>query len=64
MKKLVALLTALMMLVCALPVLSTAEEAPAVDTSEHVTITYRVSGDIPTDRTLEGLAKVKEILGC
>ena len=62
MKKLVALLTALMMLVCALPVLSTAEEAPAVDTSEHVTITYLVTGDIPTDRTEEVLAKINEIL--
>ena len=68
MKKLVALLTALMMLVAALPVIASAEEADAwdawadIDTSEHVVITYMTTGDIPTDRTEEILAKVNEIL--
>ena len=67
MKKLVALLTALMMLVVALPVVASAEadawDAWAdIDTSEHVVITYMTTGDIPTDRTEEILAKVNEIL--
>ena len=59
MKKLVALLTALTMLVCALPVM--AEEA-AIDTSEHVVVTYLVTGDIPNNRTNEVLGKINELL--
>ena len=56
MKKLVALLTAIMLLVCALPAVA------EVDTSEHVVITYLVTGDIPTNRTNEVLGKINEIL--
>ena len=63
MKKMVALLTALLMVVCALPVVAMADEAaPTVDTSEHKVITYLVTGDIPTDRTNEVLAIINEKL--
>lgn len=59
MKKALALLVAMMMLVLALPAVA---EQPAIDTSEHVTVTYLVTGDIPTNRTDEVLAKINEIL--
>ena len=58
MKKLIALLVAMLMLVTALPVMAES----AIDTSEHVVITYLVTGDVPTDRTEEVLAKINEIL--
>ena len=56
MKKLVALLVAIMMVAMLLPAF--AED----DLSEHVTITYLVTGDIPTDKTDAILAKVNEYL--
>ena len=58
MKKLVALLTALVMLVALLPVVALGD----VDTSEHVVITYMVTGDVPSDKTNEVLAKINEKL--
>ena len=57
MKKMVAILLALMMLWCILP--ATAE---GIDTSEHVKIVYLVTGDKPTNRTDEVLAKINELL--
>ena len=60
MKKLVALLVAMMMLTAMLPVMAMADSA--IDTSEHVVITYLVTGDIPTNRTEEVLAKINEKL--
>ncbi|MGN1020697.1 MAG: extracellular solute-binding protein, partial [Aristaeellaceae bacterium] len=60
MKKLVALLVALMMFATMLPVMAMADSA--IDTSEHVVITYLVTGDPPTNRTDEVLAKINEIL--
>ena len=61
MKKLVALLIALTMVLACAPVVM-AEEATAIDTSEHVVVTYMVTGDIPTNRTNEVLALVNEKL--
>ena len=58
MKKLIALLVAMLMLVTALPAMAES----AIDTSEHVVITYLVTGDVPTDHTDEVLAKINEIL--
>ena len=58
MKKLVSLLLAMLMLVSMLPMAA----AEGIDTSEHVVINYLVTGDIPTDRTDEVLAKINEIL--
>ncbi|MGN0747489.1 MAG: extracellular solute-binding protein [Aristaeellaceae bacterium] len=60
MKKLVALLVALMMFATMLPVMAMADSA--IDTSEHVVITYLVTGDPPTNRTDEVLAKINEKL--
>ena len=60
MKKLVALLIALTMVLACMPVM--AEEASTIDTSEHVVVTYMVTGDIPTNRTNEVLALVNEKL--
>jgi len=60
MKKIVALLLALALMVCAMPVVM-AEET-AIDTSEHVKIVYLVTGNKPTDRTDEVLAKINELL--
>ena len=60
MKKLVALLVALMMFATMLPVMAMADSA--IDTSEHVVITYLVTGDPPTNRTEEVLAKINEKL--
>ena len=60
MKKLVALLVAMMMLTAMLPVMAMADST--IDTSEHVVITYLVTGDIPTNRTEEVLAKINEKL--
>ena len=60
MKKLVALLVATMMLTAMLPVMAMADST--IDTSEHVVITYLVTGDIPTNRTEEVLAKINEKL--
>lgn len=57
MKKLVALLVALMLAVSLLPAM-----AEGIDTSEHVVITYLVTGDIPTNRTDEVLGKINELL--
>jgi len=56
MKKLVALLMAMLMVLGCVPALA------EIDTSEHVTITYLVTGDIPTNRTDEVLAKINEKL--
>ena len=56
MKKLVALLMAMLMVLGCAPALA------EIDTSEHVTITYLVTGDIPTNRTDEVLAKINEKL--
>ena len=58
MKKLIALLTALAMLVVMLPIVASAD----VDTSEHVVITYMVTGDVPSDKTNEVLALINEKL--
>ena len=60
MKKLVALLVALMMFATMLPVMAMADSA--IDTSEHVVITYLVTGDPPTNRTEDVLAKINEKL--
>lgn len=57
MKKLVALLVALMLVVALLPAM-----AEGIDTSEHVVITYLVTGDIPANRTDEVLGRINEIL--
>ena len=54
MKKLLSLLVALMMVVAMLPVIASADSP--------VTITYVVTGDIPTNRTDEVLDKINEIL--
>lgn len=56
MKKLVALVMALLMIVSCVPAMA------EIDTSEHVVITYMVTGDIPTNRTEEVLAKINEKL--
>lgn len=56
MKKMLALLMTVLMLVSALPALA------EVDTSDHVVVTYLVTGDIPNNRTNEVLAKINEIL--
>ena len=56
MKKLVALLLAMLMVLSCVPAMA------EIDTSEHVTITYLVTGDIPTNRTDEVLAKINEKL--
>ena len=57
MKKLAAVLLSKLMLVSMFSAI-----AEDIDTSEHVVITYLVTGDIPTDRTDEVLAKINEIL--
>ncbi|MCQ2457305.1 MAG: ABC transporter substrate-binding protein [Clostridia bacterium] len=54
MKKLVALLLAVMMIAALLPIVASADEP--------VTITYLVTGDIPTNRTDEVLAMINEKL--
>lgn len=56
MKKLVALVMALLMVISCVPAMA------EIDTSEHVVITYMVTGDIPTNRTEEVLAKINEKL--
>ena len=57
MKKLLAiLLAAVMMLGLVAPAMA------EVDTSEHVKIVYLVTGDKPTNRTNEVLAKINELL--
>ena len=58
MKKLVAMLIALVMLCCMLPAMAEG----TIDTSEHVKIVYLVTGDKPTNRTDEVLAKINELL--
>ena len=55
MKKLIALLLTLALAAMMLPCIAVADEA--VDTSEHVVITYMVTGDKPTNKTDEVLAK-------
>ena len=62
MKKLVALLIALTMLLACLPVMADDAATADIDTSEHVVVTYMVTGDIPTNRTNEVLALVNEKL--
>lgn len=57
MKKLVALLAAMVLLASLMPMAMAAD-----DLSEHVVITYMVTGDVPTDKTNEVLAKMNEIL--
>ena len=59
MRKLIALLLTLAMMCCLLP--ATVAEG-AIDTSEHVKIVYLVTGDKPTNRTDEVLAKINEKL--
>jgi len=59
-KRTVCMLVALMMLAALLPTLATAESA--IDTSEHVVITYLVTGNVPTDKTEETLAVLNEKL--
>lgn len=59
MKKLVSILLAMLMMLSLLPVSAMAE---GIDTSEHVVINYLVTGDIPTNRTDEVLAKINEKL--
>ena len=56
MKRLLALLTALMVLACAIPALAD------IDTSKHEVITMLVTGDVPNNRTNEVLAKINELL--
>ena len=58
MKKWLSLALALVMCLSLLPVHGEAD----IDTSEHVVITYLVTGDKPTDRTDEILAKFNEKL--
>ena len=60
MKKLIALLLTLVLTAMMLPCIAVADEA--VDTSEHVVITYMVTGDKPTNKTDEVLAKINAIL--
>ena len=56
MKKLFAVLLAMVMLLGIVPALA------EIDTSEHVKIVYLVTGDKPTNRTDEVLAKINELL--
>ncbi|NLD01988.1 MAG: hypothetical protein GX674_01670, partial [Clostridiales bacterium] len=56
MKKLVSLFLALLMVSALVPVLA------QPDTSEHVVITYLVTGDIPTNKTNEVLKVLNEKL--
>lgn len=61
MKKIVTLLLALSMLLCAIPAVAESavdykEWFGDVDTSEHVVLTYLVTGDIPTNKTDEVMA--------
>ncbi len=58
MRKIVSLLLAAMMLLALVP----AAVAEGIDTSEHVVITYLVTGDIPTNKTNEVLAVLNEKL--
>ena len=58
MRKLIAILMTLAMVCCLLPV----AVAEGIDTSEHVKIVYLVTGDKPTNRTDEVLAKINELL--
>lgn len=60
MKKLISLLLTLVLTAMMLPCIAVADEA--VDTSEHVVITYMVTGDKPTNKTDEVLAKINAIL--
>lgn len=60
MKKTLSLLLALVMVLGLVPVMASAEAA--VDTSEHVVLTYLVTGDIPTNKTDEVLAVLNEKL--
>ena len=56
MKKLVSLMMALLMIISCIPAMA------ADDLSEHVVITYLVTGDKPTNRTEEVLAEINKIL--
>lgn len=56
MKKIVSLLLAMLMLLSVVPAMAEA------DTSEHVVITYLVTGDIPTNKTNDVLAVLNEKL--
>ena len=58
MKKLFALFLACAMLLSLIPAMADS----AIDTSEHVKIVYLVTGDKPTNRTDEVLAKINELL--
>ncbi len=58
MKKLIALLVAALMLVAMLPAMAES----TIDTSEHVVLTYLVTGDRPTDRTDEVLEIINGLL--
>ena len=61
MKKFLTVLLALAMVMAVLPVMASAD-ADSIDTSEHVVITYMVTGDKPTNKTDEVLAKLNEKL--
>ena len=58
MKKLLAVFLTLAMLLSIMPAVAES----AIDTSEHVKIVYLVTGDKPTNRTDEVLAKINELL--
>jgi len=59
MKKLVALFLVMILALSLVPAMA---ETPAIDTSEHVVLTYLVTGDVPTNKTEEVLAAFNEKL--
>lgn len=68
-KKLVSLLVALVMVLCLVPAMAETAATtdysqwfPGVDTSEHVVLTYLVTGNIPTNKTNDALAIINEKL--
>ena len=68
-KKLVSLLVALAMVLCLIPAMAETAETtdysswfPGVDTSEHVVLTFLVTGNIPTNKTNDELKVFNEKL--
>ena len=68
-KKLVSLLVALAMVLCLIPAMAETAETtdysswfPGVDTSEHVVLTFLVTGNIPTNKTNDVLKVFNEKL--
>ena len=66
-KKLVSLLVALAMVLCLIPAMAETAETtdysswfPGVDTSEHVVLTFLVTGNIPTNKTNDVLKVFNE----